>query len=87
MNENRNNLVLTAFGLGMVAGAITALMLAPAPGHETRRRVGTFLRDVGERTRAGASAAAHAVRNQSHRLERAFHEGKEGYARDQETTG
>ena len=47
--------VITAFILGAVTGAAVALLLAPAPGEELRRK-------LGEKAREGADAASEAAR-------------------------
>ena len=45
--------VLLAFLAGAAVGAATALLYAPAPGRETRRRVQRTARDVTEKARHG----------------------------------
>jgi gas vesicle protein len=47
--------VITAFVLGAITGAAVALLLAPAPGDEVRRK-------LGEKAREGADAASEAAR-------------------------
>lgn len=53
MDNNKNT--MTAFLLGLIAGGVTALLLAPDSGRETRRR-------VREGVRQGTDAAAERAR-------------------------
>jgi gas vesicle protein len=84
MSENRTNQTLLAFGIGLAAGAAIALLLAPASGEETRRRLGQFGRTAGERAKEGADLASSFVRDQAKRFGHAFEEGKRAYR--EETT-
>jgi gas vesicle protein len=73
---------MMAFGLGMLAGAVTALLLAPANGQETRRRIGQFTSKVGEKTRDGLGVAKDFVSDQKDRLANAVDEGRQAYVRE-----
>ena len=73
----------TAFAIGLVAGAVASLLLAPAPGTETRRRVGNFARKVGEKAREGAEHAKGYVNQARGRVEDAVNEGRDAYQRSQ----
>jgi gas vesicle protein len=53
-NNSSAGTVLLAFALGAAAGAAIALLYAPAPGAETRRR-------LAEKTREGKQRVASAV--------------------------
>jgi gas vesicle protein len=44
-NENSAGSVLVAFAVGALAGAVVALMYAPASGEETRRKLAEKARD------------------------------------------
>ena len=55
--------VLTAFVIGALAGAAVALLFAPAPGEETRRR-------LAERAREGRARADQLAREGRQFLER-----------------
>lgn len=92
-DENRSADVLVAFGIGLLVGAAGALLLAPAPGDETRRRLGKAGHRALDRAKEGAdSAKTHAkeytdtarsfVKDQAERVERAFEEGKQAYLRE-----
>lgn len=73
--------MVIAFAIGSVIGAVAALMLAPAPGSETRRR----LREIGGRTADRARGAIEGARrvagDQADRLGRAFEEGRAAHVR------
>jgi gas vesicle protein len=73
--------VLVAFVLGTITGAAVALLLAPATGEDTRRR-------LAERTREGREKATEAARQgrefldrQREHLTEAIERGKEAYQR------
>ena len=51
MNDDRSIDMIVAFGIGLIAGATAALLMAPASGEETRRRLGEGARDAGDRIR------------------------------------
>lgn len=44
-NENSSGSVLVAFAVGALAGAVIALMYAPASGEETRRKLAQKARE------------------------------------------
>lgn len=67
------------FGLGLVVGAAAGLLLAPAPGDETRRRIGEFVGDTTDKAREGLSSAGGIMRDQSQRVAHAMKEGKEAF--------
>jgi gas vesicle protein len=54
--------LLVGLVLGGLLGALAGLLLAPAPGHETRRILGRRARAVGDRVRTGADALASRAR-------------------------
>jgi gas vesicle protein len=54
MPENQNLTIgLNGFVMGAIVGAGVALLLAPARGDETRRRLMDSTRDLGENARRG----------------------------------
>ena len=76
--------------LGLLAGGVTALLLAPDSGRETRRKIRTGARDLeetaGTKTRELADAAhagvdhiADAARSQVGAVRGAVAEGREAY--------
>lgn len=82
MSENRTSEILVSFGVGLLVGAAGALLLAPAPGTETRRRLGQLGHDALEKARGGVEGAREFAGDHARRLERAVHEGKEAYLRE-----
>ena len=71
--------VLTGFVLGAITGAAVALLMAPAPGEELRRK-------LGDKAREGADAAAEAARQsrefvarQRETVTSALERGREAY--------
>lgn len=86
MERDRNGDWMVAFAMGTVLGAVAALLLAPARGEETRHQIGSFAKDMAEKTRNGATAAGRAIEGQSKRLQHAFEEGKAAYRRESSTT-
>lgn len=74
MQENRSGVANggMAFLLGAVAGAVTALLLAPASGVETRKRLGERMRaayrkgeELADEVQGSLSAAAQTVRGRA----------------------
>ena len=54
--------VLMAFALGALAGAAVALLYAPGPGEETRRKISEKAREGRERAEAAAREGREAFR-------------------------
>jgi gas vesicle protein len=79
MNDNRR--FWTAFGIGWVCGATTALLLAPSSGPETRRRLHGWGGDAVRRTRHALQRVRHAASEQTHRVGRAIEEGRAAFRR------
>lgn len=79
MSEIRGTDLVVMFGLGVAVGAATALLVAPASGEETRRRIGEFAKDASGRTREGVQRVAGLVKDQTDRVGRAIDQGKEAY--------
>ncbi len=46
---------MLAMGVGFAAGALTALMLTPTSGEETRRKLGQFTQKVGDTVGSGVN--------------------------------
>lgn len=55
--------LIAGFVLGSLVGAGMALLLAPATGAETRRRVGRAARDAGEKARSLAVDLGHELKD------------------------
>jgi len=84
---------MLAFMLGVVAGGIAALLLAPASGQETRRRIRETSGDVyrrgrdsiehlGEQVGLKARNISESARHQVDAVKGAVQEGKEAYRRE-----
>jgi gas vesicle protein len=65
MSDDRSIDVLVAFGVGLVAGAAAALLLAPASGEETRKRIGEGAREAGDKIRDRSAELGDKIRTQS----------------------
>jgi gas vesicle protein len=61
---------ISGFVLGAIVGASIALLFAPAPGHDTRRRVGETASRLGHKAREKFDEARR-------RGENAVHQGRE----------
>jgi len=87
MQSSRGGDALTAFAIGVVAGAVASLLLAPGPGTETRRKVGEVARKFGdkarEKAREGAEQARNYVNQARGKVESAVEEGRDAYERSQ----
>jgi gas vesicle protein len=80
MAEDRNGqagTVLMAFVIGAIAGAAVALLWAPAPGEETRRKLGERAREGGEKAAEAARQGREFLRTQRETLSSAIEKGKE----------
>ena len=89
--SDRNELL--AFLLGAVAGGVTALLLAPGEGGETRRRLregardlkdtaGVKARHIVDATHAGVEHVAESARTQLGAVKDAVAEGRQAYRRE-----
>lgn len=82
MSDDRDSgaaVVLVAFTLGALMGAVTALLFAPAKGEETRELIGEKARESAEKTR-------EFLKQQRETLSSAVERGREAYqaAREKE---
>jgi len=73
---------ILAFSLGMIAGAVTALLLAPATGKETRKKLGEATQGIRDKARDGMEKAGQFVSEQKDKLTGAVEEGKQTFARE-----
>jgi len=78
MNKNASN-VLVALLLGAVAGSVTALLLAPASGAETRKKIKDTLRRGKEKIFEEADAVKDYAEAHKEALKEAVVGGKEAY--------
>jgi gas vesicle protein len=80
MSEDRGaGGVLVAFMLGAIAGAAVALLVAPATGEETRRKLGERAREGRDKAAEAARQSREFIRNQREGLTTAFERGKEAF--------
>ena len=71
--------VMVAFMLGAIAGAAVALLVAPASGDETRRKLGEKAREGRDKASDAARQGREFLRNQRDGLSTAFERGKEAF--------
>ena len=71
--------VLVAFVLGAIAGAAVALLVAPATGEETRRKLSEKAREGRDKASEAARKGGEFLRNQREGLTTAFERGKEAF--------
>ena len=76
---NAAGTVIMAFALGALAGAAVALLYAPAPGEETRRRVAEKAREGRERAESAARQGGEVLRRQRDTLSQAIDRGVEAF--------
>jgi gas vesicle protein len=80
MSEDRGaGGVMVAFMLGAIAGAAVALLMAPATGEETRRKLGERARESRDKAGEAARQGREFLRNQRDGLTTAFERGKEAF--------
>jgi len=77
--------VVVAFVLGAVTGAAVALLLAPATGEETRRKLAERAREGRDRAGEAARQGRELWSRQRDNLASAFERGREAY--EQARTG
>ena len=71
--------VLVAFVLGAIAGAAVALLVAPATGEETRRKLSEKAREGRDKAAEAARKGGEFIRTQRDGLTTAFERGKEAF--------
>jgi gas vesicle protein len=73
--------VLIAFMLGAVAGGTAALLLAPASGEETRKKIKEGFKKAKERALEELEQAKEFAEVQKEAIKEAYQEGKHAYQR------
>jgi gas vesicle protein len=73
--------IFVAFLLGAIAGAATALLLAPQTGEETRRLLAQKAREGREKAGEAAQKGKEFVERQRENVATAVERGKEAYHR------
>lgn len=85
-NDTHAGVVMMAFIMGAIAGAATALLMAPATGTDTRRVLNERAREGRDKAGDAARQGADFVKRQREQLSTAIDRGREAYqrARDSE---
>ena len=71
--------VMVAFVLGAIAGAAVALLWAPAPGEETRRKLSERAREGKDKASEAARQGREFIKSQRENLTSAFERGKDAF--------
>ena len=97
MNDNTQDYAARASGatmgfiLGAAVGAGLALLLAPATGADTRRRLGQTAKRWGSNVRDGVETARSRINDNIHGLkddvEQAVSSGRDAFSRSRESRG
>ena len=80
-NDTHAGVVMMAFVMGAIAGAATALLMAPATGTDTRRVLNERTREGRDKAGEAARQGADFVRRQHEQLSTAIDRGREAYQR------
>jgi gas vesicle protein len=78
-HESAGANLLVAFALGAVAGAALALLYAPAPGEETRRRIAERARDGRDRAETMVRESREFINRQRDHVKTAVDRGREAF--------
>jgi gas vesicle protein len=78
--------VLMSFMLGAVTGAAIALLYAPGPGDETRRRLAEKARESRERASKAAQDSKEFLNRQKETLSSAVEKGREAFKQARKET-
>lgn len=78
-NGNSAGTVLVSFMLGAIAGAAVALLYAPAPGEETRRRLGEKAREGRDKAERLAREGREFLDRQRDSITTAVERGREAF--------
>ena len=78
-HESSGGSVLVAFLLGAAAGAAIALLYAPAPGEETRRKLAERARDGRDRAETMVREGREFINRQREQVKTAVERGRDAY--------
>jgi gas vesicle protein len=78
-HESAGANLLVAFALGAVAGAALALLYAPAPGEETRRRIAERAREGRDRAETMVRESREFINRQRDHVKTAVDRGREAF--------
>ncbi len=79
MAENNTGETLLAFALGIVAGVVAGVLLAPASGEETREHVQDWMRSAKDRSEGYLRSKRESLTAQKEALAAAYEAGKKAY--------
>lgn len=82
MNETRSSDALVGFLFGAVVGAGLALMMAPATGEETRRKIAETARRLGHDAQGKVDAVKDRFRRGAEEVREAVDAGREAYRQE-----
>jgi gas vesicle protein len=85
--SGRNATSITPFMLGAVLGAGIALLLAPAHGKDTRKRVGSTVKRWGDGARHAIKRTRENLNDFSHDAKSAIEKGRQEYLRTRTESG
>jgi gas vesicle protein len=83
--SSRNTSVMSGFILGALVGAGLALLMAPAPGVETRRRLGETARRLGDDANNALGRSRDALNDLKEDARTAIESGRDAFRRSRDT--
>jgi gas vesicle protein len=86
MSDRDATNVLVAFLLGAVAGGMTALLLAPESGPDTRKRISDSLRKAKEKAKEEIDVVKEFAETHKDAIKEAYAEGKQAYQKTAKKT-
>ena len=84
-SNNRTADIMLALSVGLAVGVAGALLLAPASGRSTRRKISELADAVANRTNQVAHRAGDVLRGRVDQVEQAIVEGKQAYRQAKDT--
>jgi gas vesicle protein len=85
-NNGNSGGVFMAFVIGAIAGAAVALLYAPAPGEETRRKLAEKARESREKAEGFAREGREFINRQRETLATAVERGREAFDKARKET-
>jgi gas vesicle protein len=86
-DNGRGSASIAPFLLGAVLGAGIALLLAPAHGRDTRKRVGDTMKRLGGNARQAIQHTREGMSDLKHDAQGAFEKGRQEYMRSRKPEG
>jgi len=80
-NDAHAGVIMMAFVVGAITGAVTALLIAPTTGEETRRVLNNRTREGREKAGVAVRQGTDFVRRQREQVSTAIDRGREAYQR------